>query len=94
MLEGSTALARLEISEFFILCGHQAYKMHIKSITVVVHNDDRVEITHGQFMNKGIKIDMTQLESGMTFLQVQSSMTMKEKLRQVQSVICLNWRSR
>jgi hypothetical protein len=49
--EGSTAVvvhndknqaARLEIAEFFILCGHQAYKTHIQSITIFVHNDDRV----------------------------------------------------
>jgi hypothetical protein len=35
---------------------------------------------------------MTQLESGMSFLKVKTSMTMKDKLRQVQSTICRNLR--
>jgi hypothetical protein len=35
---------------------------------------------------------MTQLESGMSFLKVKPSMTMKDKLRQVLSTICRNLR--
>jgi hypothetical protein len=45
-----------------------------------------------QFKDKGSDIDMTRLESGMSILQVKSSMTMKEKLRQVRSAICVNRR--
>ncbi len=45
--------AGLEISESFILCGHQAFKMHI------MHNDDRVEVAQGQFTDKGCDIDIT-----------------------------------
>jgi hypothetical protein len=37
-------------------------------------------------------IDITRLESGMSFLQVKSSMTMKEKLRPIRSAICVNQR--
>jgi hypothetical protein len=33
---------------------------------------------------------MTRLESGMSFLQVKSSRTMKEKLQQVRSAICVS----
>ncbi len=36
--------------------------------------------------------DLTRLESGMSFLQVRASMSMKEKLRQVRSAICVNRR--
>ncbi len=32
--------AGLEIAESFILCGHKAYKTHIQSIAIFVHNDD------------------------------------------------------
>ncbi len=51
--EGSTAVvehkdkdqaAGLEIAELSILCVHQAYKTHIKSI---IHNDDQVEVAKG-----------------------------------------------
>jgi hypothetical protein len=87
VLEGSTAVvehkyknqaARLEITESFIVCGFQAQKTHIKSLAVNINND-RVEITHGRFIDKGSNIDMTRLQSGMSFLQVKSAMTMKEK---------------
>jgi hypothetical protein len=36
--------ARPEIAESSILCGHQAYKSHIKSI---IHDDDQVEVAKG-----------------------------------------------
>jgi hypothetical protein len=37
----------LKIDESFMLCGHQADKMHIKSIALFVHKDDRVVVTGG-----------------------------------------------
>jgi hypothetical protein len=43
-------------------------------------------------MDKGSDVDLTRLESGMSFFQVKASMTMKEKLRQVRNVICVNRR--
>jgi hypothetical protein len=54
--EGSTAVvehhnkdqaAGLELAESFILCGHQAFKTHIKNIAVFVHKDDRMEAAKG-----------------------------------------------
>jgi hypothetical protein len=65
--------AGLEINESFILCDHQAYKIHIKSIALFIHNDDRVEVARGRFTDQGRDIDITRLESGMSFLQVKSS---------------------
>jgi hypothetical protein len=99
--EGSTALvehqdkdqaAGLEMADAFILCSHQAFKTHIKSIAVFIHKDDRMEVAQGQFANKEGEGDLTHLESGMAFLQVRASMSMIEKLRQVQSAICVNRR--
>ncbi len=63
--------------------------MHIKSIALLVHNEDRVEVARGQFTDKGSDIDITHQESGMLFLQVKFSMTMKEKLGQVRSATCV-----
>jgi hypothetical protein len=99
--EGSTVIvehqdkdqaAVLALAESFILCGHQAFKTHIKSIAVFIHKDDRMEVAQGQFSNREGEGDLTRLESGMSFLQVRASMSMKEKLRQVRGAICVNRR--
>jgi hypothetical protein len=101
MYEGSTAVvehqdndqaAGLEMADSFILCRHQAFKTHIKSIAVFIHKHDQMEVAQGQFANKEGEGDLTRLESGISFLQVRASMSMKEKLRQVQSAICVNRR--
>jgi hypothetical protein len=97
--EGSTVIvehqdkdqaAGLEVAESFILCGHQAFRTHIKNIAVFVHKDDRMEVAQGTFSGKEGEADLTRLESGMSFMQVQASMSMKEKLRQVRGAICEN----
>ncbi len=73
--EGGTAVVEhrdkdqaegLEMAEPFILCGHQAFKTHIKSIAVFMHEDDRVEVAQGQFTKKGGEADLTRLESRMS----------------------------
>jgi hypothetical protein len=99
--EGSTVViehqdkdqaAGLELAESFILCGHQAFKTHIKNIAVFIHKDDRMEVAQGRFNDKEGEGDLTRLESGMSFMQVRASMSMKEKLRQVRGAICVNRR--
>ncbi len=99
--EGSTVVvehqdkdqaAGLEHAESFILCGHQAFKTHIKNIAVLIHKDDRIEVAQGQFNDKEGEGDLTRLESGMSFMQVRASMSMKEKLRLVRGAICVNRR--
>jgi hypothetical protein len=59
--EGSTVVvehqdkdqaAGLQLAESFILCGHQAFKTHIKNIAVFIHKDDRMEVAQGHFNNK------------------------------------------
>jgi hypothetical protein len=90
--EGSTVVvehqdkdqaAGLKLAESFILCGHQAFQTHIKNIAVFIHKDDRMEVAQGRFSGKEGEGDLTRLESGMSFMQVWASMSMKEKLRQV-----------
>ncbi len=99
--EGSTVVlehqdkdqaAGLELAESFILCGHQAFRTHIKNIAVFIHKDDRMKIAQGRFSGKEGEGDLTRLESGMSFMQVRASMSMKEKLRQVKGAICENRR--
>jgi hypothetical protein len=84
--------AGLELAESFILCGHQAFKTHIKNIAVFIHKGDRMEVAQGRFNDKEGEGDLTRLESGMSFMQVRASMSMKEKLRQVRGAICVNRR--
>ncbi len=99
--EGSTVVvehqdkdqaAGLEVAESFILCSHQAFRTHIKNIAVFVHKDDRMEVAQGRFSGKEGETDLTRLESGMSFMHVRASMSMKEKLRQVRGAICENRR--
>ncbi len=98
--EGSTIVehqdkdqaAGLELAESFILCGHQVFKTHNKNIAVFIHKDDRMEVAQRRFNDKEGEGDLTRLESGMSFMQVRASMSMKEKLRQVRGAICVNRR--
>jgi hypothetical protein len=99
--EGSTVVvehqdkdqaAGLELADSFILCGHQAYRTHIKNIAVFIHKDERMQVAQGHFTDKEGEGDLTRLESDMSFMQVRASMSMKEKLRQVRGAICVNQR--
>jgi hypothetical protein len=99
--EGSTAIvehqdkdqaAGQEMADSFILCSHQAFKTHIKRITVFIHKDDWMEVAQGWFVNKQGEGNLTRLEFGMSLLQVKASMSIKEKLRQVRSAFCMNRR--
>jgi hypothetical protein len=51
-----------------------------------------MQVAHGHFTSKEGEGDLTRLESGMSFMQVRASMSMKEKLRQVRGAICVNRR--
>jgi hypothetical protein len=71
--EGSTVVvehqdkdqtAGLELAKSFILCGHQAFKTHIKIIAVFIHKDDRMEVAQGQFSNREGEGDLTRLSPG------------------------------
>jgi hypothetical protein len=75
-----------------VVVEHQAFRTHIKNIAVFIHKDDRMEVAQGRFSDKEGEDDLTRLESGMSFMQVRASMSMKEKLRQVRGAICVNRR--
>ncbi len=49
-------------------------------------------MAQGRFTDKEGEGDHTRLESGMSFMQVRASMSMKEKLWQVRGAICVNRR--
>jgi hypothetical protein len=62
------------------------------NIAVFIHKDNRMEGAQGNFNDKEGEGDLTRQESGMSFMQVRASMSMKEKLRQVRGAICVNRR--
>ncbi len=80
--------AGLEIAESFIT---RRSSSTVRKSRIHAH-DDCVEVAQGWFTDKGGDVDLTRLKSGMSFLQVKASMTMKEKLRQVRNAICVNRR--
>jgi hypothetical protein len=59
--EGSTTVvehqdkdqaAGLEMADSFILCSHQAFKTHIRSIAVFIHKDNCMEVAQGRFATR------------------------------------------
>jgi hypothetical protein len=50
------------MADSFILCSHQAFKTHIKSIAVFIQKDDQMELVQGRFANKEGDGDLTRLE--------------------------------
>jgi hypothetical protein len=70
--------------------GGRNVKAPTKRMAVFLYNDDIVEVAVGRLTDKGSNIDVTRLESGMSFLQVKASTTIWEKLRKAKSNLCVN----
>ncbi len=66
-----------------------APRTHIKSIIVFIQGDGRVELARGKLTNKGSNMDLTRLESGMSFLQMKASRG--RSFKRVQSTSCVKW---
>ncbi len=80
-------VAGLELKETMILCGQAAQTTHIKSIAVFFHPMEQIEVASGKF-NMVTTEEFTRLESELSFLQVRSTMTLQETIRQVKAEIC------
>jgi hypothetical protein len=46
-LKDKDKAAGLEIAKSVIPCGHQSYKIHIKSIAIFIHNHGRMKVAKG-----------------------------------------------
>jgi hypothetical protein len=79
-------VAGLEL-ETMILCGRAAQTMHIKSIAVFFHPMEQIEVVSGKFNIVTTEAEFTRLESELSFLQVRSTMTLQETIRQVKAEI-------
>jgi hypothetical protein len=81
-------VAGLEFKETMILCGRAAQTTHIKSIAVFFHPMEQIEVASGKFNMVTTEAEFTRLESELSFLQVRSTMTLQETIRQVKAEIC------
>ncbi len=81
-------VAGLELKETMILCGRAVQTTHIKSITVFFHPMEQIEVASGKFTTETTEAEFTRLESELSFLQVRSTMTLQETIRQVKAEIC------
>jgi hypothetical protein len=75
-------VAGLELKETMILCGRAAQTTHIKSIAVFFHPMEQIEVTSDKFNMVTTEAEFTRLESELSFLQVRSTMTLQETIRQ------------
>ncbi len=64
----------------FVLCGNSGLRTHIPSIAAFAHQDPRMELVSGKHLDE--TIDTRRLESMMSFLQIRTSMSLQEKIRQ------------
>jgi hypothetical protein len=81
-------VAGLELKETMILCGRAAQTTHIKSMAVFFHPMEQIEVASGKFNMVTTEAEFTRLESELSFLQVRSTMTLQETIRQVKAEIC------
>jgi hypothetical protein len=90
-LEGSLALmedkakeqvASLELGTMFVLCRNSALHTHIPNI-VFTHQDHRMKVAMGKFIEQPAGKDMTKVKTSMSFLQIKASIGLHKKIRQV-----------
>jgi hypothetical protein len=94
IVEGSERdqAAGLELIESFLLCGRAAMRTHIKNIVVFFHTMSGMQVALGKFSTATDEAEVTRLESEVSFLQVKATMSLKERICQVNSEKCDNMR--
>jgi hypothetical protein len=87
ILEDRGQVAGLELKDSVFLCHLPAYKTHLKDILMVIHPDNFTSVLVDPFDPEHIT-DYIRLQSQLSFLHVKSSISQKDKLRQVRLAIC------
>jgi hypothetical protein len=87
LLEEKGQVAGLELLSSHLLCHHPAYTTHLRDIVVVVHPDNFTSITTEPFGPEQVT-DYIRLESELSFLHVKTTLSNRERLRQVRLAIC------
>jgi hypothetical protein len=76
-------VAGLELTESLVLCSRAAMRTHIKNIVVFFHTMSGMQVSLGKFSTATGDAEVIRLESEVSFLQVKSTMLLKERIRHV-----------
>jgi hypothetical protein len=80
-------VAGLELQSLLLLCHHPAFRTHLKDVLVVIHPHNVSSIVGDPFDAEQVS-DFIRIESELSFLHVKTTLSQKDKLRQVKLAIC------
>jgi hypothetical protein len=87
ILEEKGQVAGLELQSSLLLCHHPAFRTHLKDVLVVIHPDNVSSIVGDPFDASQVS-DFIRIESELSFLHVKTTLSQRDKLRQVKLAIC------
>jgi hypothetical protein len=87
LLEEKGQVAGLELLSSHLLCHHPAYSTHLQDVVLVVHPDNFTSIATDPFDPEQIT-DYIRLETELSFLHVKTTISNRDRLRQVRLAIC------
>jgi hypothetical protein len=73
-------VAGLKLGTMFVVCGNSPLHAHVPNIAVFAHRDNRIEVATVKFPKMPVGTDMTKLETSMSFLKIESSICLQEKI--------------
>jgi hypothetical protein len=87
ILEEKGQVAGLELQSSLLLCHYPAFRTHLKDVLVVIHPDNVSSIVGDPFDASQVS-DFIRIESELFFLHVKTTLSQRDKLRQVKLAIC------
>jgi hypothetical protein len=87
LLEEKGQLAGLELQSNNLLCHHPSYVTHLRNIAVVIHPDNFTSIATDGIAPSQVTDDIW-LESELAFLHARTTLSHRDRLRQVKLAIC------
>jgi hypothetical protein len=67
-------VAGLKLVMMFVLCGNSALHTRVPNITVIAHQDHRMEVVTGKLTEQPVGAEVTKLKMPMSVKQIKSSM--------------------
>jgi hypothetical protein len=87
ILEEKGQVAGLELQSSLLLCHHPAFRTHLRDVLVVIHPDNVSSIVGDPFDASQVS-DFIRIESELSFLHVKTTLSQRDKIRQVKLAIC------
>jgi hypothetical protein len=82
ILQEKGQVAGLKLQSSLLLCHHPAFRTHLKDVLVVIHPDNVSSIVGDPFDAEQVS-DFIRIESELSFLHVKTTLSQRDKLRQV-----------